>query len=293
VPGAELDLIQSGAEALAALGVRATATELIIPAQLPLDKWLQLMQGLGSIVQASAFYIGDGIIHGEAAYGQMYSQAMDELGMAEQTLTNYVYTCRHVKPANRRAELSFGHHSAVASLPEDQQVFWLGQAVEQGWGRTQLREAIKEAGLGRKALPASSTTPGHAEALDAVDAAAVEAGTVRPLVATAIPAAAANQLVVVADVARQLHDAALAVADVPNQLAATFQAVPSALLVQLGASLVALDGAALNGNGGQRANDDELVPDDDYPCTNVPPCAFVGATQEELWQHLRSEHGWK
>lgn len=290
-----LDLVQTNAKDLAALGVRGTATELILPPGLPVETWLLVMRGLGSIVQASAFWVGDGLLGGEEAYGEMYSQAEAELGLSEQTLTNYVYTCRHVLPDMRRPELSFGHHSAVASLDRDQQAHYLGLAVENGWSRADLREAIKDAGLARNRTPAQPT-PGHAIAVAAVDAAAREAGTVRP-VAEAV-AALVPQLTAVEDAARVVYGAAMEVSDVPPQLAGTYKAVPTAMLAQLGAVLASVDeaasgaaSAAATGNGG--APMDSLVPIDDYPCTNVPPCAYVATTEEELWAHLREEHGWQ
>lgn len=136
--------------------VEVTATGLVLPADMPLDRFIELVRLLGAISSAVPFYIGDTALFGDDAYGQAYAQAMNDFGLAYQTLANYAHVCRWVQPDVRRDDLSFGHHAAVSGMTTGEgddrvpdkarQRYWLQQAVDKDWSRAQLREAIAAEG---------------------------------------------------------------------------------------------------------------------------------------------------
>ena len=123
-----------------------------LPPTLPFDKYREVVRLLGRITGSVPFYVGDAALHGEAQYGEAYSQAMDDFGLAYQTMANYTHVCRWVEPDVRRGDLSFGHHAAVANMviekggqrvpDKREQRKWLAMAAEKDWSRAQLREAI-------------------------------------------------------------------------------------------------------------------------------------------------------
>jgi hypothetical protein len=45
--------------------------------------------------------------------------------------------------SRRRDTLSFGHHTEVAALPDDEQDVWLGRAERMGWSRNRLRRELR------------------------------------------------------------------------------------------------------------------------------------------------------
>ena len=98
---------------------------------------------LGRIHKATAFWIGDWINYGEAAYGEMYAQAVDDLGLDPQTLMNYASVCRRVAGGRRRSGISFSHHAEVASLDPEEQTHWLDQAEAERWSRSELRLRLR------------------------------------------------------------------------------------------------------------------------------------------------------
>jgi hypothetical protein len=147
-----------GSGFLAQYGATSSEVALALPADLSFDDYTSIVRLLGRISRASAWWIGDTLIHGEAAYGELYAQAMNDFGLAYQTLANYGSVCRQVPPARRRPELSFGHHAAVAMLEPKQQDKWLAEAIKKDWSRNQLREAI-----------AATTEKGKGKVDDTVD----------------------------------------------------------------------------------------------------------------------------
>lgn len=60
--------------------------------------------------------IAQGDDEGEARWGEMYAQAMDETGLEYGTLRNYKYTAGKIDLSLRSDKLSFLHHREVAAL---------------------------------------------------------------------------------------------------------------------------------------------------------------------------------
>ncbi len=82
---------------------------------------------------------------------------------------------KSVPHANRRLELGITMHQAVAKLPVDEQAGWLDRAIENGWDRATLRDAI----AGRAADAAYAAVKGLAAVGITSDALDVRPGAMR------------------------------------------------------------------------------------------------------------------
>ena len=120
-----------------------TSTALTLDPDTPYGQWEALGVMLGALSHASCWLLGDWIEHGERVYGEKYAQAVEETGLAPQTLMNYASVCRRVPPERRRAALPYSYHAVVAPLEPEVQVVMLAEAETQGWTRRELAAAVK------------------------------------------------------------------------------------------------------------------------------------------------------
>jgi hypothetical protein len=111
---------------------------------LPYATYEQIGKFLGAMNRSCAWWIGDWLVYGEGVYKEKFAQAASETGLAEQTLLNRAYVCRHVPPERRIEGLAFGVHALVAALSGREQKKWLAEAKKNGWGREDLRRAMRD-----------------------------------------------------------------------------------------------------------------------------------------------------
>jgi len=105
------------------------------------DRWLELGKLLAQIEGAVQFWIGDYLNTGEKAYGEKYSQAVDE--RQAEKWRHYAWVSRSVEKCLRKhISLSYKHYEAVAPLDPKDQAKWLSDAVENKWTVHTLREQI-------------------------------------------------------------------------------------------------------------------------------------------------------
>jgi hypothetical protein len=127
------------------LPVQFSATELRFEEAVDYSEWERVGSLLGKVEAARAWWIGDWCNYGAAAYGEKYSQAADETGLDYQTLANYAWVSEAIPPEMRRAELSFTHHSIVASLrTKNEKAKWLDHAAAGGWTTRELKKELKK-----------------------------------------------------------------------------------------------------------------------------------------------------
>ncbi|MDI6105154.1 LmbU family transcriptional regulator [Actinoplanes sp. NEAU-A12] len=119
-------------------------TALSIPQGMPIGAWRNLGRQIFVISDASAWWLGDWLIYGQAAYPNRYKHAIAETALDYQTLRNYAWIARRFAAHRRREKLSFQHHAEVASLPEDEQDALLTQADLHNWSRNELRRRIQQ-----------------------------------------------------------------------------------------------------------------------------------------------------
>lgn len=123
--------------------ITPTQLDLSTAGDLSYERYEALGAYLGQINRSCSWWVGDWMLYGEGTYGEKYAQAITVTGLAEQTLLNRIYVCKHVPPSRRRSALSFSVHAEVAPLNAKEQRYWLDRAEKGGWTRAQLREAMK------------------------------------------------------------------------------------------------------------------------------------------------------
>ena len=127
------------------VGARAcyTSAGLCLPSRLSFERWRALGRRIGSISNASIWWLGDWALYGVGSYGKKYEQAIAVTGLDYQTLRNYAWVAGRFELSRRRDKLSFGHHAELAALPEHEQDEWLDQAERGRWSRNELRSQLK------------------------------------------------------------------------------------------------------------------------------------------------------
>lgn len=93
--------------------------------------------------RASPWWIGDMLNAGDAQFGEAFSQVCQGAVSAEM-LQRYESVARRVPARNRRPNLSWSAHAAVARLPHDRQRVMLEKAERYGWNSEVLRVKVRE-----------------------------------------------------------------------------------------------------------------------------------------------------
>lgn len=163
-------------------------TGMIFPETLSERSWERIGSSLRELSNSSAWWLGDWLVFGEAAYGwRRYREAIERTGLDYQTLRNYAWVARRFEHDRRRDTLSFAHHAEVTRLSPPEQDYWLRRAEQRKWSRNELRRAVR-AGLAEQSGPAGTlpapgdrqpgTTPPPAGATAAAGAGAAATATV-------------------------------------------------------------------------------------------------------------------
>ena len=109
--------------------------------------------------QGSKWWIGDLLNHGDARFGEMFSQVC-EGQVSASLLQQYESVARRVPRENRNPNLSWSCHAAVARLPPAGQRRLLAQAERYGWNSSVLaRRARAELAAARAAANADRANP--------------------------------------------------------------------------------------------------------------------------------------
>lgn len=111
----------------------------------PFEAFEAFAKMLRKLEQGIQFAVGDALRYGEERYGEQASQAFDASdGWSEQTLKVYRWTAEKVPPENRRDDVTFAHHMAVAACGSRTQRSYLKKAAEGGWSVARLKSALRE-----------------------------------------------------------------------------------------------------------------------------------------------------
>ncbi|MBW5422931.1 regulator [Streptomyces sp. BG9H] len=123
---------------------QARKTGMTFPQNLSERSWERIGTNLRELTNSSAWWLGDWLIFGEAAYGwRRYREAVERTGLDYQTLRNYAWVARRFEHRRRRESLSFAHHAEVTRLSPAEQDYWLRKAEQQKWSRNELRRAVR------------------------------------------------------------------------------------------------------------------------------------------------------
>jgi len=124
-----------------------------VPADIPKNKpvfvfldppyWIQAEgDKLKRIEGAIHWWLGDWLNYGERAYGEKYSQALDETEFSYKTLRTDSWVAHRIEVSRRRDNLSWSHHREVAPLDLPDQDRLLDQAESGGMSIRELRRAV-------------------------------------------------------------------------------------------------------------------------------------------------------
>ena len=120
-------------------GVTISPTGMTLPKNLTGDQFLSVMSRLTVYDKGLKWALADGMLYGEANYGESYTKLMEQTGLEYQTLADMKYVANKVDPSRRRENLSLGHHREVASFPPAEQSEWLEKAEAEQWSCKTLR----------------------------------------------------------------------------------------------------------------------------------------------------------
>jgi hypothetical protein len=123
--------------------VLATRLGLRFAGALSFEGWERAGEQISRIVSSSAWCLGDWIVVGQSRFTDRYKQVIEAVGLDYQTVRNYAWVARRFELSRRRDTLSFQHHAEVASLPPEEQDYWLDRAEDRGWSRNRLRQEIR------------------------------------------------------------------------------------------------------------------------------------------------------
>ncbi|MBR7825995.1 LmbU family transcriptional regulator [Actinospica sp. MGRD01-02] len=143
----------------------ASLTSLRLPHKLTLERWIGIGRDLSTTTSSAAWWLGDWLIYGEAAFTGRYRNAIEQTSLDYKTLRNYAWVARRFPPDRRHETLSFGHHAEVAALAAPEQDFWLRKAATLSWSRNKLRRIVRESLREREESPIARHRDGAPHAI--------------------------------------------------------------------------------------------------------------------------------
>lgn len=109
-----------------------------LPATMTEAEYVAKLEEVGRVGRHLMFHLGDLLLYGETRWGERAYQYADKAGYSAKTLQNAAYVAQAIPPTRRRDVLSFGHHAAVAALPEADQESILDGAASSMYGSQPL-----------------------------------------------------------------------------------------------------------------------------------------------------------
>lgn len=151
------------------VGARTTETGLSLPAKVTYDQMGHVLEMIGTMARATAWWGGDALLYAEAHFDEgQFSQLSEALGWAPNTRLNVLAVCRAFPPERRHLELTFGHHASVAGLDPEDADHWLARAQE-GEELPNKEKRIWSVAKLRSELRALSPKPPEPEAAEGND----------------------------------------------------------------------------------------------------------------------------
>jgi hypothetical protein len=118
-----------------------TPVSLQLPQGLSYDQWRDTGLAYARLGKAVQWWLGDWLVYGDQAFGELYAQAASETGYSEESLRGFQWVSGMIEPRHRNKNLSWSHHQVAAGQDEPEK--WLNLAETAGWSVRELREAIK------------------------------------------------------------------------------------------------------------------------------------------------------
>lgn len=117
------------------------------------ESWAGIGDLLRTVERGIQFVIGDWCSVGEREFGERAAQVIDAKSWSASTVTVYRWVAAHVPPENRRTDLSFSHHMAVADCEPEMQREWLAKAADttvtgEPWPVAKLKQEVAARTIG-------------------------------------------------------------------------------------------------------------------------------------------------
>lgn len=132
--------------------ISETRTGLRFQDDTPIEVWSLLTVRLIVQHKRQEWAIADAINFGRRAYGEVYTQWVQQTGLSKHTLANMAWVGRKIESSRRREDVEFGVYREVAALEPRQQEKVLDAAVASGWNRFEVRQAVKDVQAGKEIL---------------------------------------------------------------------------------------------------------------------------------------------
>lgn len=115
-----------------------------LPEGLTYDEWASEAPILATMARASMFWLGDHLRYGEFRWGDKCAQAVEATGLAVRTLLNAQWVCSRIPPTERRPDLTFSHHRAVAALDPEPRRQLLARAADEHMTEGELLGRVRQ-----------------------------------------------------------------------------------------------------------------------------------------------------
>lgn len=131
---------EPGLPSTVATYIRETSLEL--PLGLSFDDWAGMGKTLSRMYRSVGWWIGDWYIYGENRFSEEVWQVADDLGVAHETITDWVRICSQYPPEVRSEDLSISHYRTVIALPPAERAELLIEAAATGMNVRELRAKV-------------------------------------------------------------------------------------------------------------------------------------------------------
>jgi hypothetical protein len=115
-----------------------------LPQGVSIEAWSALLPRVDFIKNATNWWLGDLILYGEAAYGELHSQYLPEDTASISAYKTARWVASRIESERRRPALSWSHHREVAPLEHEAQEQLLDLALAENLSVHALRKLIKE-----------------------------------------------------------------------------------------------------------------------------------------------------
>jgi SAM-dependent methyltransferase len=130
--------------------------------------WHDFGQTLQRVEGAINWWLGDWYNYGEGTYGEIADQAVDELGLSYETVSQCIRVARNFSPETRVFELPWTHYREVCALEPSERIRLLAIAEKKPMTVAELRRELQAARALASRRAGAPTTP-TIELADALD----------------------------------------------------------------------------------------------------------------------------
>lgn len=139
-----------------------------------IEEWGDIGRRLNQLHSATLWWVGDWLLYGEQAFGELYSQFLEDSGYTESALKTYRWVSSRYSIDDRRPDLSWSHHRLVAVFPTEERAEWLKMAVDNSLSVLDLKSLTNKRRIELSYNRAEEGDVGYALKLKAAQKALIE-----------------------------------------------------------------------------------------------------------------------